>query len=43
MLENKIVTGINLEKCGIVIDSLLCSLGGMEESCRHLFFECRFD
>jgi len=43
VLENKTATRVNLEKREIVVDSPLCSFCGVEEeSCRHLFFECRF-
>jgi len=42
VLLNKIATRVNLERCGVVVESLLCSLCGVEEeSCHHLFFECR--
>jgi len=42
VLENKIATRTNLERHGIAVESLLCSLYGVEEeTCRHLFFECR--
>jgi len=42
VLENKIASRANLERRGIVVERLLCSLCGVEEeTCRHLFFECR--
>jgi len=41
-LENKIATRVNLERRGITVESLLCSFCGVkEETCCHLFFECR--
>ena len=41
VLENKIVTMVNLERREITVKSLFCSLCGMEEeNCRHLVFEC---
>jgi len=44
VLENRIVTTINLERQGIVVDNLLCCLCGKDdESHCHLFFDCRFD
>jgi len=43
VLEDKIVTTVNLERRGIVVDNPLCCLCGMEvESHCHLFFVCRF-
>jgi len=40
--KNKIATRVNLEKRGITVESLLfCFCGVEEESCHHLFFECR--
>jgi len=38
VLENKIVTKVNLERRGVVVESILCSFMGVEEdSCRHFF------
>ncbi|XP_068492248.1 uncharacterized protein [Phaseolus vulgaris] len=43
VLENKLATRVNLEKCGIAVESPLCSLCRVEvESNNHLFFECSF-
>jgi len=43
LLENKLATRVNLSRIGVQVDSSMCSLCGMEEeSCRHLFFDCKF-
>ena len=42
VLENNIVTTVNLAKRGVVVDSILCGLCGVkEETTSHLFFECK--
>ena len=40
VMENKIVTRVNLERRGVMLESYLC--GKEEESYRHLFFDCFF-
>jgi len=43
VLEDKLVTKVNLEKRGIRVVSSVCIFcGAEEESCSHLFFKCRF-
>ena len=42
VLENKLAIKNNLVRRGVVTESNMCVLCGMkEESCSHLFFECR--
>lgn len=41
-LENEIATRVNLKRCEIVVENLLCNLCEIDdESCSHLFFKCR--
>ncbi|XP_068497961.1 uncharacterized protein [Phaseolus vulgaris] len=43
VIENKVATRVNLERCGVVIENPLCCLCGMvEESFSHLFSVCDF-
>jgi len=43
VLENKLATKANLERREIIAANSMCSLYGVkEETCTHLFFECRF-
>jgi len=43
MLENKLATRVNLLRRGVLVENSACCLcGEEEESCRHLFFDCRF-
>jgi len=42
VIENKVVAKVNLERRGIQIDSILCSLCRLsKESTNHLFFGCK--
>ena len=43
VFENKLATKANLERREIIVASSTCSLCGVEEeTCTHLFFECKF-
>jgi len=43
LLENKLATRVNLSRRGVLVDSSMCGLCGLEEeSCCHLFFDSNF-